>query len=115
MVKTVLGVHHQGLRDWAIQRVSAVIMLAYALVLFTFFASHHAPRFSEWHAFYATPWVKISTVLLVAATLYHAWVGMWTVFSDYLKPPVLRMVVNVSVLLFLMVLFIWSLLIVGSL
>ncbi len=31
MVKSVLGVNHQGLRDWVIQRVSAIIMAAYTI------------------------------------------------------------------------------------
>ena len=33
MVKSVLSVNHQGLRDWIIQRVSAIVMAVYFIGL----------------------------------------------------------------------------------
>ena len=33
MVKTVLGTAHEGLRDWVIQRISAIFMAVYSLGL----------------------------------------------------------------------------------
>jgi succinate dehydrogenase membrane anchor subunit len=114
MVKSVLSVAHQGVRDWIIQRVSAIIMAIYTTILVVFFILHHPLTFTDWHDFMSSMWMKISTILFLLAMLYHAWIGLWTVFTDYIKPPVLRMLLNFLVLLLLFALLVWGVIIVGS-
>lgn len=114
MVKSVLGVNHQGLRDWAIQRVSAIFMALYSIGLIYFFASHQGLAFGEWHALFSHTWMKIATILFIGLLLYHAWIGMWTIFTDYVKPFVLRTILHALVLFMLFACFIWAVMILWS-
>lgn len=114
MVKSVLSVYHQGLRDWVIQRVSAIIMAVYFTSLIVYLVCHPGLSFAEWHSLFSAWWMKIATILVVFGMLYHAWIGMWTVFTDYVKPYILRCFINFFVLLMLFACFFWGLLILWS-
>jgi succinate dehydrogenase / fumarate reductase membrane anchor subunit len=108
MVKTVLGVSHQGLRDWFIQRVSAVVMAVYTIWFVYYFLSHPNLSFSDWHGLFAHVWMKLLTILFFASLLFHAWVGVWTIFTDYIKIAWLCVSLNVLVFFTLIVCFLWA-------
>jgi succinate dehydrogenase / fumarate reductase membrane anchor subunit len=114
MVKTVLGVNHQGLTDWLIQRVSAIVMAVYSIGLFGFFFTHSNLTFEDWHGLFANMWMKVATLLLLLSLLFHAWIGMWTIFTDYVKPFVVRLILHVIVLLALIAFFFEGALILWS-
>jgi len=114
MVKTVLSVNHQGLRDWVIQRVSAIFMAVFSLGLMAYFVAHPALSFTDWHDLFAQQWMKIATILFILALMLHAWIGIWTIFTDYVKPFVIRSLLNVMVMLMLMACFFWGVLILWS-
>lgn len=105
MVKTVLGVNHQGLTDWLIQRISALVMTVYSIGLLAFFVMHSPLSYDDWHGVFANMWVKIATLIFLLSILFHAWVGMWTIFTDYVKPYVLRLALHMIVLLALVAFF----------
>lgn len=114
MVKSVLGVNHQGLRDWVIQRASAIIMAAYTIWMVGYIAMHPGLTFAEWHNLFSEDWVKIFSVFFVLSLMFHAWIGIWTIFTDYVKPFVLRCILNFIVLLMLAACFFWAVLILWS-
>lgn len=114
MVKSVLGVNHQGLRDWVIQRVSAIFMAIYSVALIVYILCHPGLSFAEWHYLFSTQWMKVGTILFLLCLMGHAWIGIWTIFTDYVKPFVLRSVLNLLVLLMLVACFIWGILILWS-
>lgn len=111
MVKSVLGVNHQGLRDWVVQRVSAIVMAVYTIWLMGFFICHQDLSYAEWHNLFSGMTMKVATLLFIGCLLAHAWIGMWTVFTDYVKPFVLRCFLNVVVILMLVACFFWGVLI----
>ena len=114
MVKTVLSVAHRGLRDWLVQRISAVFMAICMFGLFLFFVMHPHLTFAEWHALFEASWVKIVSVLFLASILAHAWVGIWTIFTDYVKVWKLRFFLHLIVFFMLMACLLWGIWIVGS-
>jgi succinate dehydrogenase / fumarate reductase membrane anchor subunit len=114
MVKSVLSVNHQGLREWVIQRVSAIVMAVYSLGLIAYIVTNPELSFAEWHGFFAETWVKVATLLFVLALAFHAWIGMWTIFTDYIKNFVLRCILNVSAILMLIACFFWAFMILWS-
>jgi succinate dehydrogenase / fumarate reductase membrane anchor subunit len=109
MVKTVLGVNHQGLTDWGIQRLSAIFLALYAVGLAGFFLDNSTLEYDAWHHLFSHTWMKVATFLFFLSLLSHAWVGMWTVFTDYVKPYVLCVTLNVIVLFSLLACLIWAL------
>jgi succinate dehydrogenase / fumarate reductase membrane anchor subunit len=108
MVKSVLGVAHQGLRDWFFQRVSAMVMALYFVGILAYLFLHPALDFDTWHALFANTAMKIATILFFVSLLYHAWVGMWTVFTDYIKVTWLGVLLNVLVFFALGGFFFWA-------
>ena len=109
MVKTVLSVKHQGLRDWGFQRLSAVYMALYSVALIGFFMDNPGLDYSTWHLLFDHAWMRVASVLFVFSLMAHAWVGMWTVFTDYIKHYVLCVTLNVIVLFSLAACLIWTL------
>ena len=114
MVKSILSVTHQGLRDWVIQRVSAVLMAIYSVFFLIYFVCHPGLSFTEWHDLFAHTGMKIASILFLVCILFHAWIGVWTIFTDYVKSFVLRAILNFFVLLMLAACFFWGLLILWS-
>lgn len=114
MVKSVLGVNHQGLRDWAIQRVSAILMAIYIINLVIFLLIHPDLSYQEWHSLFSHLWLKVASIIFLLSLLYHAWIGIWIVFTDYIKPFVLRAFLDFLVLLMLAASFVWGVMILWS-
>lgn len=109
MVKTVLGVNHQGLRDWFIQRVSAIVMAIYSLVLIIWILAQPSVNYLNWHWLFSHVWMKVATMLFAASVLLHAWVGIWTIFTDYIKIAWLCLLLNTLVFFTLAASFFWTL------
>lgn len=114
MVKSVLGVNHQGYTDWIIQRLSAIYMAIFTFSLFVFVLLHANISFVDWQATFSHVWMKVASLLFVFLTLYHTWIGIWTVGTDYIKPFQIRAIFNTLVLLMLSACFIWGVMILWS-
>src|SRR4051812_11893576 len=99
MVKSVLAVNHQGLRDWVMQRVSAIIVAVYTIGILFFFLLHPKLDFIDWRMLFNHGWMKVATLMFVASLLLHTWVGMWTIITDYVKLPWLRFALSILVFL----------------
>jgi succinate dehydrogenase / fumarate reductase membrane anchor subunit len=108
MVKTVLGVNHQGLRDWLVQRVSAVVMAIYFVGIIAYFVTRSRVDFMDWHILFSHGWMKVATILFVLSLSAHAWVGMWTIFTDYIKPFFLRLMAHILVFFTLLGCIFWA-------
>ena len=112
MVTSVTSLTGNGLKDWLIQRVSAVYLLGYVLFLLGYTALHMPLDYEQWTLLFHCQIVKITTVLALLMFLLHAWIGIWTVTTDYLQHMGLRLVIQILVALFLSAQFIWGLTIV---
>ncbi len=108
MVNRVVVGAHYGLRDWLIQRISALVMIAYVLGL-ALFLSFGAPlTYDSWKTTLSHPFVKIFTLLFTSALLLHAWVGVRDIFMDYVHPYFVRLMLQVIVILLLMMYALWA-------
>ncbi|WP_028450891.1 succinate dehydrogenase, hydrophobic membrane anchor protein [Chitinibacter tainanensis] len=96
----VVGAHY-GLRDWLVQRVTAVIMLAYTIGVLAFILLANGASFEAWQTLFACTWVKVVTTVTLFALLWHAWVGVRDIWMDYIKPVGLRLTMHVLTLLWL--------------
>lgn len=114
MVKTVLSVSHQGLREWALQRISAILMIIYFVGLMIYFIAHPGLSFAEWHGLFSQTWVKVVTLLAILSLIYHAWIGVWTIITDYIHSFLVRALLNMLVILSLVTCLIWAWLILWS-
>lgn len=112
MVTNVTSLTGNGLKDWLIQRVTAVYFALFAVYLVGFFAMHPGLNFEQWHVLFSCPWFQIASTLAIVALTLHAWIGIWTVTTDYMHRTALRLSIQMLVVLFLSGQFIWGLMIV---
>jgi len=105
--RLVVGAHY-GLRDWLAQRVTAVVMAVYTVILGTWVIVDAPATFQAWKGMFSTGWMKIATLLFVISLLLHAWVGVRDIVMDYVKPAWLRLCLYVVVILVLMTYAGWS-------
>ena len=91
MVTRVIVGAHYGWKDWLAQRVSAVVMAAYTLLLLGIALYHGGIDYPLWTALFAHPVFRIATLLFGLALLWHAWVGLRDILMDYAKPAGLRL------------------------
>jgi succinate dehydrogenase / fumarate reductase membrane anchor subunit len=84
MVTSVTNFSRSGLYDWMAQRVSAVILAIYTLFLLGYVVLHPNMSFEQWHGLYSNGWMRIFSLLALVSVGVHAWVGMWTISTDYL-------------------------------
>jgi len=111
MVKAVYAVNHQGLRDWLVQHISAFIMAIYTIGIVIFLAFNEGINYTSWSLLFASTWMKIATAIVFLLLLFHAWIGVWTVITDYVKCAAIRLSLYVFILLALVAFFIAALLI----
>jgi succinate dehydrogenase / fumarate reductase membrane anchor subunit len=81
MVTAVTSMGRSGLYDWVVQRVSAVILLAYVLYLSSVVLC--GVDYESWHALFSHTWMRIFSLMALLSIAVHAWVGLWSVFTDY--------------------------------
>lgn len=111
MVNSVTSLTGRGLRDWLIQRVTALVMLVYAVVFLVFWCRHPEIDYRVWYEFFACRGIKVLNTLFWISLMLHAWIGLWTVTTDYLKALWLRLTVQIAIFLGLGGLFVWGMLI----
>lgn len=99
MVDNVLSLSTKGLRDWLIQRLTAVIIALYTLFILGYIVLHPQLQFDEWQMLFSFNSVKIFSFLVLFSIILHAWIGMWTVFTDYIKSCYFRLFLQVLVAL----------------
>ena len=89
MVTNVTNLSRSGLYDWMAQRVSAVVLAAYFIFLIGYIVAHPGLEYAQWHELFAHNGMRIFSLLALVALGAHAWVGMWTIATDYLTPMAL--------------------------
>lgn len=84
MVKPSGALHGSGLLDWMVQRISAVVLALYLFIGIWALAMHQPVSYILWATWFQPVWMKVATIIAVAALAIHAWIGMWSVATDYL-------------------------------
>ncbi|MFV8817175.1 succinate dehydrogenase, hydrophobic membrane anchor protein [Haliea sp. E17] len=93
MVKSVTSFGRSGLSDWLLQRVSAVILLAWFLCVGATLVG--GVDYLEWKSLFASTSMRVFTLLAVLSLAAHAWIGMWSVGTDYLTERLMGTTGNV--------------------
>ena len=111
--REVVGAHY-GLRDWLAQRVTAVLMAMYTLLLMVLLILTPHMDFNAWRLLFTPQWMKIATLLFLLSLYWHAWIGVRNIFMDYIKNSGLRLTLYVIVIASLIAYAGWSVQILWS-
>ncbi len=115
MVTAVTNFGRSGLSDWLVQRVSAVVLLAYTLFIAGFVFFGPALDYATWTALFAATWMRIFSLAALLSIAAHAWIGLWSVSTDYFterlmgpKGNVIRLVFQAVVAIVLFSYVVWG-------
>lgn len=86
MVTNVTSLTRSGLSDFIVQRVTAVIIGLYALCVLGFFAVTPDVSYAQLVGYLGSRAMQLFSTLMILSTAAHAWIGMWTIGTDYIRP-----------------------------
>ncbi|MEG3134873.1 succinate dehydrogenase membrane anchor subunit [Rouxiella sp. T17] len=112
MVNNVSALGRNGVHDWLLIRVSAIVITLYILYILGFVVMAQDINFEVWHGFFASSITKVFTLLTLMSILVHAWIGMWQVLTDYVKHSALRLVLQIAIVVALIVYLLYGTLVV---
>ena len=110
-VKSATGLTGSGSRDWVVQRFGAVILAVYSIVLLGYFLTHGGVSYVEWSGFITSLPMRLLSLVAIIALAGHAWVGIWTILTDYVKSGSLRLVLQASMVAAILVYVFWGIMI----
>ncbi len=110
-IKSATGLTGSGSRDWVVQRFGALVLAVYSIVLLGFFLTHSNVQFAEWSAFMTSLPMRLFSLVAVIALAGHAWVGLWTVFTDYVKSGSMRLLLQALMVAAILVYVFWGIMI----
>ena len=113
MVKSINSLTNSGVHDWLWQRLSSVVVAAYTLFIVIFLlintlGAHNNLTFQVWNGLFSMLWVKIATVIFVISLIIHAWIGIWTVLTDYVHYAIIRNTLLFVFLIGYLIYLIWT-------
>jgi succinate dehydrogenase / fumarate reductase membrane anchor subunit len=57
--------------------------------------------YDRWAGIFSTQWMKFLTFVVIAALVYHAWVGVRDILMDYIQPVGIRLTAQILVIVWL--------------
>ena len=95
--RVVVGAHY-GWRDWLVQRVTAVAMALYTLLILGMLLMFGGLDYTAWKSAFGSVAFGIATFVFMVSLFWHAWVGMRNILMDYVKPVGVRLGLQVLVI-----------------
>jgi succinate dehydrogenase / fumarate reductase membrane anchor subunit len=105
--RLVVGAHY-GLREWMVQRVTAIVLALYIVLLLGLVMAAPQMDYDAWAGLFVPTSMKLVTLIALLALFYHAWVGIRDIWMDYVKPTGIRLGLQVATILFLVYCAVWS-------
>jgi succinate dehydrogenase / fumarate reductase membrane anchor subunit len=101
------GSAHRGLGEWLWQRLTALYLGGFTVFVVLRLGFAPFADYAAWRAWMLSPTMRIAVALAFAAALLHAWIGMRSVYLDYLPPLGLRVLVSAVTAVALLVVAAW--------
>jgi succinate dehydrogenase / fumarate reductase membrane anchor subunit len=108
--RIVVGAHY-GLKDWLAQRITAIVLAVYTIVLLLALLFTPELNYSSWAGLFAASWMKVFTLLALIALVWHVWIGVRDIYMDYVKPTAVRLFLQVATILALVGYACWAVII----
>ena len=106
--RIVVGAHY-GTGSWIAQRVTALLMALYTVLVLGMFMVRGGPRdYAAWKALFASGWMRVATLIFAVSLAWHAWVGMRDILMDYARPDSLRFALQVASIVLIAVYLGWA-------
>ena len=90
------------------ERITAVVMIAYTLLLVLVLVRMPQFDFGHWKALWGVAMMRYCTALFLLSLFLHAWIGVRDIFMDYVKDAGIRLMLYVFTILALVWYAAWS-------
>ena len=114
MVDRVVTGAHYGPRDWLVQRVTALVIGAYAIFFVGTLLVCAPSSHEQWRALFAPQWMRLASFVFFASLFWHAWVGVRDILMDYVKSTAVRLGLEIVTILLLVAYMAWAVQILWS-
>lgn len=103
----------RGLLEFLLQRLTSVVVAIYMVHLVIIFSLYNDMNYEAWRAYVTSAYALILASLAILSVVIHAWIGMWTIGTDYLSGRGTRMIARLGyqtvVLIALLFYLVWAL------
>ncbi|WP_295629056.1 succinate dehydrogenase, hydrophobic membrane anchor protein [uncultured Nitrosomonas sp.] len=103
----VTGAHY-GAKDWLAQRVTALLMTIYLIVLAGVLLIVAPQDYAGWKDLFQSQWLRIATFVFFICVFWHAWVGVRNVLMDYVHSMSIRLMMQIAVVTALLFYLVWT-------
>jgi succinate dehydrogenase / fumarate reductase membrane anchor subunit len=111
--RLVVGAHY-GVRDWLAQRLTAILMVVYTVVLLGTFLTAQNFTYEGWASLFARQWFKLFSAVTLFGLYYHVWVGIRDIWMDYVKNAGIKMALQFATVIVLVAYAVWTVQILWS-
>jgi succinate dehydrogenase / fumarate reductase membrane anchor subunit len=105
--RVVTGAHY-GLKDWLVQRVTAVLMVIYLIVLAGVLFVIAPQEYQGWKSIFSHQGMRVATFVFLMGMFWHAWIGVRNVLMDYVHSTAVRLTVQIAVITVLLFYWVWA-------
>jgi succinate dehydrogenase / fumarate reductase membrane anchor subunit len=105
---------HYGVRDWIAQRLTAVALALFVLLVALRLAFSGESGYSAWASVFAPQPMRLLTEIAMAALCWHAWIGVRDIWMDYVRATPVRLALHSFTVLWLLYCLAWSVQILWS-
>ena len=85
-----------GLKDWIVQRATALVMAVYTLILLVTLGALSPSSFEAWRSIFSNGFMQFMSFLFFISLFWHVWIGIRDIWMDYVKPDGLRLVLMIA-------------------
>jgi succinate dehydrogenase / fumarate reductase membrane anchor subunit len=107
MIIKLLTSQYPGMRIWLSQRLTAVVMAGYLILLIIVLLIVRPSGYDAWRAFAGSLLFGITTFITFISLSLHAWIGVRDVLRDYVSNQTLRTYLQIVVDLLLVAYIAW--------
>lgn len=102
------GSAHAGLISWLLQRGTAIYLGGFVVYVVLRLGASPIRDHAAWQAWFASGSVRLAWALAIGSLLVHAWIGLRSVYLDYLHALWVRFTVSFLTALGLIALGLWA-------
>lgn len=103
-----LGSAHRGVASFLIQRITSLYLGGFTVYVIAYLLLNPIADYAAWTAYFAAGSVRLLWGIFFVSLLAHIWVGLRSIYMDYLHPLWLRFTVSTVTAFVLAALALWA-------